>query len=185
MKLCLLGGRLVDPLDVPMDVFDDIDNVAHVLSQTNRYNGHTRFPYSVAQHSVLLSKMVPEKLQKAALIHDFSEFIFGDLIWPLKRRPNLAEFDELEAALQKKIFEHFNVDWSDMEEVSGYDRRICIDEMTQLNYRINTDYLPKGTSLGVKIDAWLPNLAKIELIARYKELFRIKYQRHKATTLVP
>lgn len=79
-----------DPRDV------HIDDIAHSLALQNRYNGHTRVPYSVAQHSVLVSHIVqqrqhrypdpepPVNLPLLGLLHDAHEAYCGDVVAPGK-----------------------------------------------------------------------------------------------------
>ena len=54
---------------------DDIGiwQIAHVLSQVNRFAGHTLFPYSVAQHSLNASRIVAPEFAFEALMHDTAE----------------------------------------------------------------------------------------------------------------
>jgi len=63
-----------------------VDYVALALSQINRYTGHSRFPYSVAQHSVFVSKLLDfdPRLAMLGLAHDAHEAIIGDISTPLK-----------------------------------------------------------------------------------------------------
>lgn len=61
-----------------------ITDIAHQLALTNRYAGATKFPYSVAQHCVLMSEVVPDKWKFYALMHDSPEYICQDLVSMIK-----------------------------------------------------------------------------------------------------
>lgn len=56
-----------------------ISDIAMCLASQPRWGGAARPWYSVAEHSVLVSRLVPEHLAYAALMHDCEEFM-GD--WP-------------------------------------------------------------------------------------------------------
>lgn len=64
--------------------------VAHSLAQINRFNGHCRRPYSVAEHSLLVADIAARELglpragQLAALLHDAHECVTGDQPSPSK-----------------------------------------------------------------------------------------------------
>lgn len=62
--------------------------VGKVLSQINRFTGHTRarFPYTVAQHSVFVSELLDfdPQMAMAGLLHDAPEMIIGDDSTPKK-----------------------------------------------------------------------------------------------------
>lgn len=77
------SGRKFWPLDPrPEEVF--IDDIAHHLAAINRFNGATRVPYSVAQHSVLVSEICPGAYSLWGLLHDAAEAYMSDIIRPVK-----------------------------------------------------------------------------------------------------
>ena len=88
----MLSGRRLDLLDPsPLDV--EIEDIAHGLSFVARWNGQTHgdWPYSVAEHSLLVDDLFAELHPKttaqwrlAALLHDAPEYVIGDMISPGK-----------------------------------------------------------------------------------------------------
>lgn len=122
-------GRLIDPFRITSYDFTSKD-FAHPLSLLNRYTGHTKRPYSVAEHSVRLSLAVPDKLKRAAVLHDFNEALTNDLPFPFKS--NLPDFVRFETMVQRHIFDIFDEPWENMVALHEYDRRICVNEMKVL-----------------------------------------------------
>ena len=53
LNIRLYSGKPYFPFDPHVEDIDIVD-IAHALSLTNRFGGHTKFPVSVAQHSVCL-----------------------------------------------------------------------------------------------------------------------------------
>ncbi len=104
----MLSGRRLDLLDpTPMDI--EIEDIAHGLSFVARWNGQTRgdFPYSVAEHSLLVEELFRRidpkadlKWCLAALLHDAPEYVIGDMISPVKASvgPGYSELDDRLAA---------------------------------------------------------------------------------------
>ncbi len=88
----MLSGRRLDLLDPsPLDI--EIEDIAHGLAFVARWNGQTMgdFPYSVAEHSLLVERIygqiapkAPAKWRMAALLHDAPEYVIGDMISPVK-----------------------------------------------------------------------------------------------------
>lgn len=88
-------GRRVNPLALQLEDIC-IDDIAHALALTNRFCGHTKFPVSVAQHSVFVSRIVPPEHQLQALLHDASEAYLGDVTRWLKRHAAMAMYRSAE-----------------------------------------------------------------------------------------
>lgn len=78
------SGKLVDLYQPEPDTIDFAD-IAMALGRLNRYNGHTTRPYTVAEHSIRMSYLVPEEDAVWALVHDAAEAFTGDIISPVKR----------------------------------------------------------------------------------------------------
>jgi hypothetical protein len=84
-----------------------IEDIAHALAMKCRYTGHcTRF-YSVAQHSVLASQIVPSNDALWALLHDATEAYLPDVARPVKQE--WPEFREWEDRLCAVIAEKFGL----------------------------------------------------------------------------
>lgn len=100
----MLSGRRLDLLDPsPLDI--EIEDIARGLSFQARWNGQTigEFPYSVAEHSLLVEDLfrrlcpkAPVRWRLAALLHDAPEFVIGDMISPVKAAvgPGYRELDD-------------------------------------------------------------------------------------------
>lgn len=73
-----------------------VKDVARGLAYEPRWRGATKSFYSVAEHSVMVSQLVPEHLAYDALWHDSLEFITGD--WPSPLKVFLGR-DEINAKL--------------------------------------------------------------------------------------
>ncbi len=95
-------GRLVDPC-APQPEEIDINDIAHALSLTCRFLGHAYRFYSVAQHSVLVSELVPPRDALWGLLHDAAEAYLCDLPAPVKRAPQMWFYRTSEALLIRAI----------------------------------------------------------------------------------
>jgi len=106
------------PLD-PRPEEIDIQNIAWSLSMQCRFNGHLSYFYSVAQHSVIVSRIVESqypfdnKLILRALLHDAAEAYVGDVITPIKKL--LPRFYEIEEKIEHVIMDKYGLE-RDMPE---------------------------------------------------------------------
>src|SRR3981081_4010391 len=110
----MLSGRRLDLLDPsPLDI--EIDDIAHGLARVARWNGQTlgEHAFSVAQHSVVVEEIVAHiqpdiapRWRLAALLHDASEYVIGDMISPFKAALGVdyrTFEDRLEAAQPNRL----------------------------------------------------------------------------------
>jgi 5'-deoxynucleotidase YfbR-like HD superfamily hydrolase len=112
----MLSGRRLDLLEPsPLDI--EIGDIAHGLARVARWNGQTRgaHAFSVAQHSVLVERLVSElkprlarEARLMALLHDAPEYVIGDLISPFKAAIGL-DYRTLEERLQAAIHLRFGL----------------------------------------------------------------------------
>lgn len=102
--LITMSGRAVDPLAMRVDDVSWID-IGHALSQINRWNGHTRVPWSVAHHSIVVATLAEPADTLWALLHDASEAYLCDLPRPVKLLPVLSPYLALEARVMHVVLE--------------------------------------------------------------------------------
>lgn len=102
----MASGAYVDLLD-PDPAMLRLDDIAHHLSQINRYTGATRRPLSVAEHAVLVADRLRSQGHGAATIlrglhHDDPEAYLGDVGRPLKLLLGSA-YSDLEVLFEERI----------------------------------------------------------------------------------
>ena len=106
---CILThtGKRFDLFEPDADMIDPRD-ISHSLAHLCRFNGHTHTHYSVAQHSLIVCNLVPQKDQLPALIHDATEAYLGDMTRPLKVL--MSEYREIEQRVWHAICDRFNIE---------------------------------------------------------------------------
>lgn len=84
-----------------------IDDIAGALSNICRFTGHLPEFYSVAQHSIHCSYLVPAENALEALLHDAAEAYCSDINSPLKAL--LPDYQAIESCVEAVIRAKFNL----------------------------------------------------------------------------
>lgn len=124
-------GKLIDLSDFKEEDVR-LPDISHALSIINRFTGHAKCPYSVAQHSVMVSELVPQEDALWGLLHDASEAYLGDVARPLKAM--LPEYVALEKRIQQVIARAFHLKWPMPDSVKVADNRALMAEKRELVY---------------------------------------------------
>lgn len=95
-------------LDKPDYDSIDIEDIAHALSNICRFTGHTSRLFSVAEHSIGVSFLLPDKLKLAGLLHDAAEAYIGDINTPLKHLIGQKIYD-IESRIQQAIYRKYDI----------------------------------------------------------------------------
>lgn len=162
-------GRCFWPLDPrPEDV--SLEDIAHALSMKCRYAGHTKHFYSVAEHSVLVSRHVPAHDALWGLLHDAAEAYSADVPRPLKRF--LPDWKPMEARIMGAVAEHFGLQPGEPASVKWADLAITADERNALMNPCDQEWGELPRPLGVVIECLAPQAAKLAFLARFIELTR-------------
>ena len=125
-------GRFVNPLDLqPEDV--DICDIAHALANQCRFSGHVKKFYSVADHSLICSKLVDPEFALDALLHDAAEAYLQDMARPLKHDPRFGQaYRGAEKRAEKVIAEVFGTTFPILAEIYVADNIALVTEARDL-----------------------------------------------------
>jgi len=157
----------------------DIRDIAHALSHLCRFTGHTRKFYSVAQHSVMVSRLVPKGLALEGLLHDASEAYLGDVSSPLKGL--LPDYQRLEKKVQLAIVQRFGLNCSlNLKIIHDADMAALATERRDLMPQAKTELQGIDRALWKRVQNYpcapehivpLPvEAAKEQFLSRYEEI---------------
>jgi 5'-deoxynucleotidase YfbR-like HD superfamily hydrolase len=163
------SGRQFWPLN-PRAEEVEIEDVAHALSNLCRYNGHTRRFYSVAQHSVLVSRIVPAADALWGLLHDAPEAYIADLSRPVKR--HMPGYRDVERRLMVAVAERFGLSWPEPASVKTADLIALRTERRDLMATPPIPWLSDENvePLDERVVAVGPEEAKAQFLARFVAL---------------
>jgi hypothetical protein len=176
------SGSWFEPLN-PDPAAIDIRDIAHSLANQCRWTGHTRLFFSTAQHCIIVSRIVEEKLTAAGrtrayvrqrslegLMHDASEAFLSDIARPIKRHPDFGPFYKTaEDRLQAAVSDRFGLAWPHNEVVLEADDACMWAEKRDLMPSDDQDIAFAGAFAG-RIRPWLPHRAEQAFMRRFREM---------------
>lgn len=161
------GGKFF-PLDPhPEDIH--IEDIAHALSHQCRFSGHVEKFYSVAEHSVRVSRVVPDIDAMWGLLHDASEAYLVDVPRPIK--PLLKGYKEIENAVMVAVSVRFGLSPEMPASVHHADNALLATEARDLMKRPLVPWEGLNVpALDARIRPWSPEKAKASFLQRFSEL---------------
>jgi hypothetical protein len=148
------SGTIVNLFDVnPLDIH--IEDIAHGLAYTCRWNGAVKSYFSVAEHCCMMYDQAPEYKKATALFHDCEEAYWGDIIKPVKNMLP-PEMRQKMKDLRTLIF--------DLYKVPSIDEYIDDEDFRLLKWDFNNLILSK------QHNGMNPEMAEKEWLIRYYEL---------------
>jgi hypothetical protein len=160
-------GRKVTPMKLsPFDV--DLLDIAHALSNICRFTGHVSQFYSVAEHCVHVSELVPYEHTLWGLLHDAAEAYIGDFNKPTKE--HVSAYNQLEEdILANAVAPRFHLEYPMPGTIKEADRQMSNNEMRDLMGGTTQDerWQP-NVDVYIGLDhPWRPALAKHMFLVRY------------------
>lgn len=169
-----LGGRAFDFEDMPNNAFDQVE-VASVLSRIPRFAGHTRWPYTVAQHCVLIArKFDDDSLQLTGLLHDATKAFVGDISAPLKHwlktYGGTTALKDLERRIWNWIATDHRLDPALISEIRDTDMAALATEARDLMHKPPRPWCKMPPPWPTRIEPWCSEYAKDQWLQVYYEL---------------
>jgi hypothetical protein len=160
-------GHQFWPLDPrPEEVF--IADIAHALANACRFGGHCNSFYSVAEHSVLVSQVVPPELALMGLLHDASEAYVCDIPRPLK--PFLTGYKEIEERVWRAIADRFELPHEMPQAIKDADNAVLLTEAKAIMKPHPAEWCVPGEPAAVSVLGFPPNFAEQIFLRRFQEL---------------
>lgn len=173
-EMQLRSGRKFYPGEMQANIVD-IRDIASALSKICRFGGHNLRFFSVAEHSIVVSKLVQAKtgnnrLALQGLLHDAHEAYIGDFPSPLKRY--FPELETISDQAWEAVRRHFNLPVKLDPVVKEADREAMTLEVRQnMAKPIDVDW--SGLAEPTKVFALEfldPKKAELRFLRRYRKL---------------
>lgn len=173
--ITLLSGEMFnynDPASAKVDLMD----LAQPLSNICRFAGQLPYFYSVAQHAVNCSYIVPKEHAFTALMHDTAEAFTNDIVTPLKVAVPI--FKEIELKIEAAMAEKFGFAYPLPPEVKLADLQMLGLEMKYIRQQDPSQHAVldgidyDGMLPLADLTSWTPRLALANFLRRFEELTR-------------
>lgn len=157
-----------------------IEDIAHALSNTCRFTGHSSRFYSVAEHSVHVSNLLSGTgFELAGLLHDAAEAYLPDVASPIKQF--LPDYNRLENSLMEVIAYKYDFEYPLHPAVKHCDRVMLSTEAHYLLTSQGNNWDMWGwpdkrplVHAGIKPSCVVPQVAKTLFLERFYELTECK-----------
>jgi len=153
----------------------DIRDIAAATSKLCRFTGHVKKFYSVAEHCIHCSRLVPESDALWALLHDAPEAYIADINRPLKHFTAAGPaYIDIENKIMTAIADKFNLSMPEPSSIKIADTSMLFTEKAQLMYSLS--WASKWTEedtvqlADIRVNCWTPDVAEVEFLHRFYEL---------------
>lgn len=176
------SGRKFDYLSMDPEQWC-IQDIARGLANKCRFSGQLSWSgvwYSVAEHCVHVSYMVPYGHELDGLMHDAVESVMGDVPTPLKKM--IPEFGRIEDQLYRAMASKFHVSLSVPRQVKAVDNEILLAERDHLfgppiePWDLDSTVAPRLPEHG--FPCWSPRAAENAFLTRFEQLVDLRSQRN-------
>jgi len=146
-----------------------LGDIAHALGHLCRFTGHTQQFYSVAEHSVHASYLVPLEDALAALMHDAAEAYVGDVSRPLKSL--LPGFREIEHRVERAVLARFSIPQPLPPSVKRADMMLLrVEQVFAMDCADQWPDLEGVPMPDVELQFWPPEIAALKFRRRFAQL---------------
>jgi len=160
-------GRMFWPVDPRADEVH-IHDIAHALANACRFGGHCKRFYSVAEHSVLCSYLVPQEMALTALMHDATEAYVCDIPRPLK--PFLEGYAAIEQRVWEAIADRYSLPYQLPAEVKEADNAMLLAEQRDIMLPPPAPWSVPGYPAIFRVVGLSPDEAEGQFLQRFEQL---------------
>lgn len=174
-----LNGRRID-LTRPHPREIDVRDIAAALGNQCRFTGQLKHHYSVAEHCIHVSQIVPPEMALAGLLHDAQEAYIADLSTPMKAEVGRV-YRDVEDRIVAALDEFFDMRGQLVklpDEIKHADRVMLMTERDAL-FHMHDDWGPLFEATP-RLPHWQPlypdnpGAARNAYLARLTELLELR-----------